>query len=198
MADVAPSVSTDRSRLMIAPFSANCCVPIERSVVTTAGIPVGIAEIARLMPRSNICSADWSRYSPMATMSTSAAAAAIVIAMVSWSSCLVSGVFSCSTCPSMFEMAPISVCIPVPVTTISPLPRVTVVFMKAMFTRSPSGTSSAEIVAMSLSTGALSPVKPASSICNDAALISRPSAGTLSPASKVTMSPGTSSSAGVS
>jgi hypothetical protein len=50
IADVEPSVSTDRSRLTIAPFAASACVPSESIVVTTAGRPVGIAAIARLMP----------------------------------------------------------------------------------------------------------------------------------------------------
>ncbi len=49
-----------------------------------------------------------------------------------------------------------------------------------------------------LDTGVLSPVRPASSISSVAATRTRPSAGTLSPASKLTMSPGTRSSAGTS
>ena len=49
-----------------------------------------------------------------------------------------------------------------------------------------------------MDTGVLSPVSPASSISSVAATRIRPSAGTLSPASKPTMSPGTSSSAGTS
>ena len=67
-----------------------------------------------------------------------------------------------------------------------------------MSTRSPSGTSSPATGSTDFSTGVLSPVSAASSISSVAARISRPSAGTLSPASKVTMSPGTSSSAGMS
>ena len=46
IADVEPSVSVERSRFMIAFALASCCVPYERIVVTTAGRPVGIAEIA--------------------------------------------------------------------------------------------------------------------------------------------------------
>ena len=44
MADVEPSVSTERRRLTIAPAEANVDVPPARMVVTTAGRPVGIAE----------------------------------------------------------------------------------------------------------------------------------------------------------
>ncbi len=64
--------------------------------------------------------------------------------------------------------------------------------------RSPSGTSSPATGSTDFSTGVLSPVSAASSISSVAARIRRPSAGTLSPASKVTMSPGTTSSAGMS
>ena len=64
--------------------------------------------------------------------------------------------------------------------------------------RSPSGTSSPTTGTTDFSTGVLSPVSAASSISSVAAMIRRPSAGTLSPASKVTMSPGTTSSAGMS
>jgi hypothetical protein len=65
----------------------------------------------------------------MTITSTSAAAAMIVISTVSWSSWRVSGVFSCWTRLSIPEICPTSVAIPVAVTTISPLPRVTVEFM---------------------------------------------------------------------
>ena len=109
-----------------------------------------------------------------------------------------SGDFSCSTPLSIPEMCPTSLDIPVAVTTISPRPRVTCEFMYAMSTRSPSGTSSPVTGSRLLATGVLSPVSPASSISSVAATRIRPSAGTLSPASKPTMSPGTSSSAGIS
>jgi hypothetical protein len=47
MADVEPSVSTERSRLTIAPALARVEVPAASTVVTTAGRPVGIAETAK-------------------------------------------------------------------------------------------------------------------------------------------------------
>ena len=46
MADVEPSVSTERRRLTMAPALARVAVPVGRIVVTTAGRPVGIAETA--------------------------------------------------------------------------------------------------------------------------------------------------------
>ena len=129
IADVEPSVSTDFRRLTIAPFSARSRVPIDSSIVTTAGRPEGIDAIARLIPARNRVSKSSPRITPMMTISTNAAAAIRVITTVSWSSCLVSGVFSCSTPLSIPEMWPTSVDIPVAVTTISPRPRVTCEFM---------------------------------------------------------------------
>ena len=129
IADVAPSVSTERSRFTIAPLAASACVPSESTVVTTAGSPVGIAATARLIPmmKSSSKSSPW--ISPRTTTSASAAPAMIVSRTVSWSSWRVSGVFSCSTWLSIPEIRPTSVAIPVVVTTISPRPRVTVEFM---------------------------------------------------------------------
>ena len=141
MAEVEPRVSTDRSRLTMAPFSARARVPPESSMVTTAGRPVGMAATARLMPTRKSVSKSSPRTRPSTMIRTRAAAAMIVISTVIWSSCLVSGVFSCSTPLSMAEMWPTSLAMPVSVTTISPRPRVTCEFMYAMSTRSPSGTS---------------------------------------------------------
>ncbi len=83
IADVEPSVSTERSRLTIAPLSASVRVPIDSSIVTTAGRPVGIAAIARLIPMKNSSSKSSPRARPMTTMATSAAAAMSVMMMVS-------------------------------------------------------------------------------------------------------------------
>ena len=106
-----------------------------------------------------------------------------------------SGVSS-ATCPeSMSEMWPTSVAMPVDVTTNVAAPRVTCVFMNAMSTRSPSAAPSAT-ASTCLGTGALSPVRADSSISSVAARMTRPSAGTRSPASTFTMSPGTRSAIG--
>ncbi len=87
---------------------------------------------------------------------------------------------------------------PVAVTTIVAVPRVTDVFWKSMFERSPSATSGDGSTAASFATGALSPVRAASCVSHVAERTSRPSAGTMSPASSCTMSPGTRSTAGIS
>ena len=67
-----------------------------------------------------------------------------------------------------------------------------------MSLRSPSGVSSPDTGAVPLDTGRLSPVSADSATSSVAARSSRPSAGTMSPASIATMSPGTSCSAGSS
>ena len=93
-------------------------------------------------------------------------------------------------------MWPTSVAIPVATTTNSPEPRVTLVFMYTMSVRSPSGVSPVRTAAVPFDTGRLSPVSADSATSRVAARSSRPSAGTMSPASIATMSPGTSCSAG--
>ena len=60
------------------------------------------------------------------------------------------------------------------------------------------GRSALSSMAVPLATGALSPVRAASWVSHVAERIRRPSAGTRSPASTWTMSPGTTSSAGMS
>ena len=61
IADVEPSVSVERRRFMIAFALASICVPYERIVVTTAGSPVGIAEIANAIAAVNTVSKLWPR-----------------------------------------------------------------------------------------------------------------------------------------
>ena len=97
----------------------------------------------------------------------------------------------------MCEMCPTSVAIPVEVTMKLPAPRVTFVFMKTMSVRSPRGVSSDPTASTPFETGRLSPVSAASAISSVAAERRRPSAGTRSPASIETTSPGTSCSAGI-
>jgi len=72
------------------------------------------------------------------------------------------------------------------------------VFMYTMSVRSPSGVSAPATGSVPLATGRLSPVSADSSTSSVAAFSSRPSAGTISPASIATISPGTSRSAGIS
>ena len=98
----------------------------------------------------------------------------------------------------MVAISPICVSMPVAVTTIAPVPRVTDVFWNSMFDRSPMPISPAGSTPACLAIGALSPVSAASCASNVAERMIRPSAGTMSPASTLTMSPGTTSTAGTS
>ena len=90
---------------------------------------------------------------------------------------------------------PISVSMPVPVTTYLPRPYTTELPIYAMFLRSPRGTSepSRPRASSLFVTGTLSPVSAASSILRLALSRMRPSAGTASPASSTMTSPGTTS-----
>ena len=74
IADVAPSVSVERSRLTIALASASSRVPRDRIVVTTAGRPVGIAAIANATATVKTSVNDWPRAMLIATEATSASA----------------------------------------------------------------------------------------------------------------------------
>ncbi len=62
----------------------------------------------------------------------------------------------------MSAIRPISVAVPVAVTTTAAVPRVTCVFWNTMFVRSPSPVSASSTLAPSFATGALSPVSAAS------------------------------------
>ena len=129
IAEVAPSVSVDRSRFMIALDFASVCVPIERIAVTTAGRPVGIAAMAKAIAARNTVS----KASPRDRLSTIEMTRAVPemtrICAVSLFSCFVSGEADSVSCASIPEMWPTSVLIPVVVTMNSPEPRVTLVFM---------------------------------------------------------------------
>src|SRR5829696_1273126 len=173
-------------------------VPMDSSAVTTAGSPVGIAATARATPVMNSVSNDCPRTSPSAMTSSNATPAMAAMILDRPSSCFCRGVLSASVVARRFAMWPISVPMPVAVTTISPRPRVTEVFMKAIQVRSPRATSSPGTGSVDLATGRLSPVRAASSISRVAATQIRPSAGTRLPASISTTSPGTSSSASIS
>ena len=182
---------------MIAPALASACVPAARIVVTTAGRFSGSAPMANATAALNTA-VNMSPRIRFSVIETSSATSAIHrIWWVSVSSCRVSGVLSAFSACSRPEMWPTSVAIPVAVTTNSPAPRVTLVFMYTMSVRSPSGVSVPATVSVPLATGRLSPVSADSATSSVAARTSRPSAGTTSPASIATTSPGTNCSAGI-
>jgi hypothetical protein len=129
IAEVEPRVSVDCNRFMIAPTRASACVPEARIVVTTAGRFSGMAPIAKATAavKTAVNVSPRARFKIIDTIS--APPAIHRIWWVSLSSWRVSGVLpACSAC-SIPEMWPTSVAIPVAVTTNSPEPRVTLVFM---------------------------------------------------------------------
>ena len=111
IADVAPSVSVERRRLMIALASASSRVPRERIVVTTAGRPVGIAAIANATATVNTSVNVWPRAMLSTTEATSARPAIVTSCLVSFSSWTVSGDFDSVCVRSIPEMWPTSVAI---------------------------------------------------------------------------------------
>ena len=129
IADVEPRVSADRSRFTMALASASIRVPSERIAVTTAGRPVGIAEIANAIAAVNTTVKSLPRARLMTTVTSRATPAMMRIWFVSAASCRVSGVSLSSWACSMPETWPTSVDMPVAVTTKVPAPRVTLVFM---------------------------------------------------------------------
>ncbi len=94
IAEVEPSVSTERNRFTIAPAAASAVVPEVRIVVTTAGRPVGIAETENEMAVRNRTSNAVSRARPIAIEITSAIPAMMRIWLVRVLSWRVSGVTS--------------------------------------------------------------------------------------------------------
>jgi len=130
MAEVDPSVSTAGKRLMIALRPAISVAPSARMVVITIGIPVGIAAMASVIPSTYRSENDAPQaVRPITIISTNAIPAMLAMMTVKPSTCLVSGDFSSSAASSMPAICPTSVSMPVPVTSISPRPRVTLVFI---------------------------------------------------------------------
>ncbi|CAB4815822.1 unannotated protein [freshwater metagenome] len=133
------------------------------------------------------------RISPMMKTTATMPMASLATLLARPWSCFCNGVSPGSVSLSNVASRPIWVSIPVPVATNSPRPRVIALFMNTMPLRSPSGTDSSVGPPTALTTGVLSPVRADSAASRFAVEISRPSAGTRSPASSSTMSPGTTS-----
>ena len=125
---VAPSVSTSVRFFTIALASASCFAPNDSRPDTNAGRPVGIAEIAIAVPSRNSSCASMPRASPTTKMNATAVQAMIPSTRVRESSSFCSGDRVRVTDVSIVAIWPIWVCIPVAVTTIDAVPRVTEVF----------------------------------------------------------------------
>ena len=143
--EVLPSVSTDASRLTIAPRRASRVVPIARVNATTAGSPSGIAATASETALTNSAAKSCPRTSPSTNTTTITAPAIMARVRLSAAIWRCSGVGSGSASCSIPAIRPISVSIPVAVTTSSACPRVTVVFMNTTVLRSPSAASGVDL-----------------------------------------------------
>ena len=117
------------------------------------------------------------RATPTTTMNATAPHAMTPRTLVSESSSFCSGDRVRVTEVSIVAICPICVSMPVAVTTIAAVPRVTEVFWNSMFARSPSAMSAPASTPASLATGALSPVSAASWVSSVADWTIRPSAG---------------------
>ena len=175
------------------------CTPSASTAVTIAGKPSGTAATASATPRMKTSNSaamlrTFSTRSMVPIIRSAITPTTIPSSRPTCASSFCSGVVSAVACCNMPAIRPISVFMPVAVTTAKPRPYVAAVPLKTMFVLSPSDTSSAT-AATSLATGKLSPVSAASATCRATDRITRASAGIVSPSSMRIMSPGTTSTA---
>ena len=159
-----------------------------------AGKPSGIAATAKEIEVKSI-SAQLRSFKtvPTKNITTAITIIAAVKNFPNWFKLFFNGVSVSSASASIPAIFPTSVAIPVLTTTPFPRPYVTLLLEKAMLMRSPIPTSLPSKTTNSFSTGTDSPVNAASSIFSELTSIKRISAGTTSPASNKSMSPGTNS-----
>ena len=189
---VLPRVSTAGMCRTMARFCAMRPTPMASTMVTTAVRPSGMAATPRLMAMRNISRGGVFWSSPRRKITPQMAVTPMPSTRpVCFSRCCrgVWGAFSRESIRAIFPMA---VSIPMAATTPAPAPVVMPVPANTMFFRSPRGASSLHRAAASFSTGTDSPVRADSSARSSTAFTSRMSAGTRSPARRMTTSPGTS------
>ena len=166
-------------------------------IPTTAGRASGIAATARLTEVSSISSQGSPRSRPVVKIIAQITRISTARRLLKRVSRCCRGESSGSVSRSRLAMPPISVSGPVATTTPRPRPRVTRVLRKAMLVRSPGASPASDNGCVFFSTGCDSPVSMDSSTCSCALCSRRRSAGTTAPASRLTMSPGTSPAAGI-
>ena len=188
---VLPRVSTEASFLMMAFCFAILETPSANVIVSTAGSPSGMAETARLTAIMNIFSSScwWTktpmRKTHMVRMTEIAPSWRPIFSIFRFK-----GGSSTTTDCTIPAILPNSVLIPVSVTNATALPPVMTVPVKTVFFLSPMPASALRTLRFFV-TDVDSPVNAASSTWRLAASISLESAGTLLPASRSMMSPGT-------
>src|SRR6185437_10467833 len=192
MTVVPPSVSTSDSDLTTALDSTRRRAPEDSMACTNVGRPVGMEAIAVEMHSSTKVVVSWPRTRPKMAITATARKAIVPNTLVMPSSSRCSGERVRLVAVTRPAILPISVAAPVAVTTTAAEPRVTWVFWNTRLVRSPSAISPSGSATRSLAIGALSPVSAASCTSSVAEERILPSAGTTSPASSSTTSPGTS------
>ena len=186
MTSTQPSVSTAGNRRITADCFDIREMPIASETVTTAGSPSGMAATARLMPESSISRTSSPRRIPVTVTHAQMSRQQTRMTLPRLLSRFCSGVCSTAAEPSSEAILPISVRMPVAVTTASPRPAVTSV---------PMYTALADRL---LRTGMDSPVSIDSSQARPLQTTSAPSAPIRSPSSNSRRSPATSSADGIS
>ena len=189
---VAPRVSTAGNRRTMACRPAIRATPIARMIVTAAGRPSGMAPTARAMAAVTMSPGGSPRSVPSTKVKPASTRMTTVSSRLKAASLRVSGVWTPPDSPTSRWIRPSSVSAPVATTTPVAVPATTSVPENVMFARSASS-APASSATVSLSTGTDSPVSADSSTARSRRRSSRRSAGTLSPASRTTTSPGTSS-----
>ena len=122
MTEALPKVSTAGRLRMMAFFLTRRCTPMDRTMVTMAGRPSGIAETASETAVMKISIAGMPFASPTTKMTAQAARARTPRYFPSCASFACSGVCPCSSLSSKSAIFPISVSIPVAVTTAAAVP----------------------------------------------------------------------------
>ena len=195
--DTEPSVSTEWRSFITALRRASACTPIARTSERMAGSPSGTAATASDTPMRRMSTAPSSVLTwvtrAVVTMTTIAMATTRIPSVVEmraisrWR-----GLGSDSVSSSSVAMRPISVRMPVSVTTARPTPRATAVPLNTMLLRSASGAGPVSGPG-DFPAASDSPVSEASCTRSAVALRSRASAPTASPSASTRTSPGTSS-----
>ncbi len=164
--------------------------PTARVTVITAGSPSGIADTADARAIPSMLAMPNPRSTPTPNVSALQMIARMPSILPSAASCSCRGPWVFSVSCSNVAILPTSVCAPVPYTTARARPRVTAVAAYTRLVRSPTPAFSVT-VSSCLATVVDSPVSIDSSTSRLLAKTSRASAGTLSPASSASKSPGT-------
>ena len=179
-------------------FFASLFAPRPRLTVTIAGNALGTAATARLNENMNNCTISGFRLrAPITNTMITSMIIANPICSANFVNFIWRGVAVCSMFWMVSAIFPNSVFIPVDMTTPLPFPYDTTVPANAIFFCSVSCSAVCSCMLVFF-TGIDSPVNDASSICRlDSSNILK-SAGMMSPSVNITISPGTSSFAGIS